>query len=337
MALDFRRGSAAIEEAATKKGGSDFRPFLPQIVWKADNESKYVLVLTDVQDVTTLLLHSFIPVGKGKKSNGEEFTRYEDFLSRRDPALGEDHDELEDRLEREPKTRCMGVMVELEAVFESGTSKKLKHFVVKTETFTRKSDDGDIDVVAPVIGFCTQSPVTLWGTLNSTYQSLGDLIEVPIQITRRGKDQNTRYDVLPFLEKPVDLSPVIDYIDGISYITTEELPELIGELEAAETETTKAQAIADFLLVKRINELADKERYDTLVAPLELDDMPKNPWGRKTNAKSNGNARPARPARRSPREASAGDSAGGEPAAVAEPAKSDRFAALKQRLETQQA
>lgn len=329
MALNYRRGSAAIEDAATSRGGGDFRPFLPQIIWKNDGESKYVLVLTDVEDVAELLLHSFIPIGKGKKANGDEFVRYEEFLSRRDPALGEDTDDLEDRLEREPKLRCMGVMVELEPVMEAGT-KKLKRFVAKTETFMSKTDDGEVEVTRPAIGLCTQSGFTLWGGINTLYKSLGDLVEVPVQITRRGKDKNTRYDTIPFMEKPVDLSPVINYLDGITYIG-DDMGELIKRVEAEESEVSKVQTIADFLLVKRIDELADSERYATLVDPLELEDMPTNPWNRKPASKET--SRPARPARRSPRETAPAEEPTPEPVEDA-PSKNERFAALKNRVES---
>lgn len=306
MALNYRRGSAAIEDAATSKNGGQFRPFLPQITWKEDGESKYVLVLTDIEEVAELLLHQFIPVGRGKKANGEEFTRYEEFLSRKDPALGEDYDDLEDRLDRDPKTRCLGVMVELEPVVEGG-SKKLKSFVVKTETFTRNTDDGEVEVTAPVIGLCTQSAVTMWGVINSTHQAVGDLTETPILITRRNKDKNTRYDVLPFMEKPVDLSPLLDLFDQISYLG-DDVEDLGHTVNAEDSDVGKAQVIADHLLTKRIDELADAARYEELVTPLKAEDMPKNSWGRKQGSKGSSgaqSARQARPARRSPRQQTA--------------------------------
>lgn len=330
MALNYKRGSASITDAATRKSGGNFRPFLPQIAWREDGDSKYVLVLTDIEEVAELLLHSFIPVGKAKKANGDEFVKYEDFLSRKDGALGEDYDDLEDRLEREPKRRHMGVMVELEPVFEAGTSKKLKHFVVKTETFVRKSDDGDIDVTAPIIGLCVQSAQLMWGPLNNLYHQLGDLVDIPLSITRHGAKTNTRYDAIPFMEKPVDLTPLIDYVDGINYIG-DDLPELILAIEAADSDVAKAQVIADFLLTKRINELADAERYEDLVSTLTLEDMPTNAWGRKAPAKTPAPRRSA-PRRVTPEAVAEPPQ---EPAAAEDaPARVDRFAALKSRVES---
>lgn len=319
MALDYRRGSAAIQDAATMKSGGGFRPFMPSVQWKQDGESKYVLILSDIDDVGEFLLHQFIPVGRGTKSNGEEFTRYDEFLSRKDPAIGEDYDDLEDRLEREPKTRCIGVMVELEPIVKG---KKITGFVAKTETFTRKTDDGEVETTAPVIGLCTQSAYTLWGALDSYNSSLGSLIDIPLQIIRRGKDQNTRYDIIPFKGDPVDLSPVIEFMDGITYVG-DDLEELTNLVEAEDGDVAKAQTIAQFLFDKRIDELADPERYEELVGPLHLEDMPKQPWGRKNSSKPA--AKPARPERRSPRQAAQEEHR--------EPRKNERFAALKERVE----
>lgn len=322
MALNYRRGSASITEAANRRAsGGNFRPFIPQILWRKDGESKYVLVLTDMEEVAELLLHSFIPVGKGTKSDGEEFTRYEEFLSRRDVCVGEDSDELEDRLQREPKFRHMGVMAELEPVMNG---KKIGGFVVATETFNRKTDDGEVETTAPIIGLCTQSAQLMWGPINNLYQRLGDLSETPISITRNGVQTNTRYDMIPFMEKPVDVTPILEHLDGINYIG-EDLEKVQQLVEAEETDTTKAQAVAQFMLEKRIHELGDAERYEELVTPLKLEDMPKNPWGSKKDVKKP--QRNVRPVRRSPRETVQ------EEEEASAPSKNEQFAALKSRVE----
>lgn len=326
MTLNYRRGSASIEAAATKKGGSGFRRFIPEIQWE-DGETKYVLVLTDIEEVAEVLLHSFIPVGKGTKSNGEEYVRYEEFASRKWEPIGEDYDDLEDRLEREPKLRHMGVMVELEPVMEPGT-KRIVSFVTKTETFQRKTDNGEVDVTAPVIGLCTQSAFLMWAPINTKWQRFGDLTQIPLAITRNGKQTNTRYDFDNYNDVPVDLSPVINFIDGINYIDQDDLPDLLQKIEAEGNEVGKAQAVADYLLVKRIDELADPTRYEELVSPLTLEDMPKNNWGRKEKSNNTPSSHPARPPRRSPRETQAE-----EPAPPPEPSRNERFAALKARVE----
>lgn len=340
MALEFRRGLAAIEEAASRKGGGgNFRPFVPTIKWREDAESRHVLVLTPIEEVPRVLLHEWIPVGKAEKANGETYTKWEDFISRKDEAIGEDYDDLEERLERDAKVRHLGVMVELEPIMENvGGRKKLKGFVVKTDTYTRKTDNGEEEVTQPVVGICTASALTVWGPLGSLDQSQGPLIEVPLEITRRGKDQNTRYDVIPFLEKPVDLSPLVDYLDGISYLSSDEdYDDLVNAVEAATGETEQAIIIADAMLNKRLTELADGERYEELVSPLQLEDMPKKfgSAGKKTAAKAP--SRPARPSRPTRREAVAEDAPAEAEAVVEEtpkaPSKTDRFAALKARVE----
>lgn len=336
MALEFRRGLAAIEEAASRKGGSGtFRPFVPRIEWREDGENRHVLVLTPIEEVPAVALHEWIPVGKGEKSNGEEYTKWESFISRKDAAIGEDYDDLEDRLERTPKTRHLGVMVELEAIMESVDGrKKIKGFTVKTDTYTRKTDDGEEEVTQPVVGICTASAQTVWGPLGSLDQSQGPLIDIPMEITRRGKDQNTRYDIIPLLEKPVDLSPLLEYLDGISFLSQDEdFDELENAVEAATDDVEAAQIIADAILNKRLAELADGERYEELVSPLELSDMPKGfgGGGKKKSAPKSRPARPERPARRRAEASEATEEAPAEKPKA--PSKADRFAALKSRVE----
>lgn len=321
----YRRGLAAIEEAATAKSGGGFRPFAPEIKWREDGEQKYILVLTPVDEVATLDLHEWIPVGKGEKANGETYTKYDTFLSRKDPFVGEDYDDIEDRLGRAPKTRCAGVAVELEPIMETVRGRQRpKGFAVKTDTFTRKTDDGEEEVTQPIIGLIIQSAALMWSPLGSLDENQGPLAELPVGVTRRGKDKNTRYDFVPFMDAPVDLSPVVQFLDGITYLS-DDLDDLVTAIEAADSELAMAQIVAEALFNRRIAELADKERYDELVAPIEeLQD--------KFGSKKKATSRPSRPARRSPRPTA--PEAAEEPAEEAsEPSKTDKFAALKARVE----
>jgi len=265
-----RTGLAAIEEAAApKSGGGGFRSFVPEIRWREDGEKKYILVITPIDEVATLDLHEWVPVGTGEKANGETYTRYETFLSRKDPLIGEDYDDITDRLGRAPKTRCYGVAVELEPVFETVRGRQRpKSFQVKTETYTRKTDDGEVEVTAPVIGLIVQSSALVWSTLGSLDEAQGPLFELPIEVTRRGKDQNTRYDFVPFMDMPVDLAPLTDYVDGISFLR-DELDDVQAAIDAASDPEGEAQAIAEAIYNKRLGELVDKERYDELVSPIE--------------------------------------------------------------------
>ena len=112
-----------------------------------------------------------------------------------------------------------------------------------------------------------QSAYLVWSPLGSLDESQGPLSELPIEVTRRGKDVNSRYDFVSYTDKPVDLSPLFENLDGITYIT-EELAEVKDNLiESANVEA--AQIIGQVLLDKRLNELSDKARYEELVTPIQ--------------------------------------------------------------------
>lgn len=269
-----RRGLGAVEQAATRKGGSKLRGFAPEIRWREDGEKKYILVLSNFEDddpnaVVVADLHEFIPVGTAQKANGETYTRYESFVSRKDPIAGsEDYDDLEDRLGNKPRTRCIGVALELEPEFEVIKGrKKPVGFSVKTDSFTRNTDDGQEEVQQPIIGLIIQSAFLVWSPLGSLDESQGPLSELPIEVTRRGKDVNSRYDFVHYPNMEVDLSGLFENLDGITYIS-DELAEVKDDL-VAKGDVEAAQLVGQILLDKRLNELSDKERYEELVGPIE--------------------------------------------------------------------
>lgn len=325
----YRRGVEAVEEAAARKGGKGFRPFVPQVRWSADDEKKYVLVLTPADEVGTFDLHEWIPVGKGEKANGESYTQWETFLSRKDPFIGEDYDKISDDLDRAPKTRCVGVAVELEPVIENVKGRmRPTSFTVKLDTYTRKTDDGEEEVTQPAIGLITQSSQLMWSPLVSYDASVGPLAELPIEITRRGTDANTRYDFVPFTDIPVDVSAVTEYVDGISYLS-DDLDDIVAAIEAADgDELAAAQVVAESLFNKRLAELADPDRYEELVGPLT--ELPDRFGGKKKASPPKRNPRPARTSQREAAEES--EEAKPEPVA----AKPDRFAELKAQVESRQ-
>lgn len=269
-----RRGLGAVEQAATRKGGSKLRGFAPEIRWREDGEKKYILVLSNFEDddpnaVVVADLHEFIPVGTAQKANGETYTRYESFVSRKDPIAGsEDYDDLEDRLGNKPRTRCIGVALELEPEFEVIKGrKKPVGFSVKTDSFTRNTDDGQEEVQQPIIGLIIQSAFLVWSPLGSLDESQGPLSELPIEVTRRGKDVNSRYDFVHYPNMEVDLSGLFENLDGITYIS-DELAEVKDDL-VAKGDVEAAQLVGQILLDKRLNELSDKGRYEELVGPIE--------------------------------------------------------------------
>lgn len=340
---EFRRGAAAIEEAAASKGGGNFSPFCPEIFWKSADEKKYVLVLTPIDEVTRVDVHDFIPI-EYEKSNGETYTRNESFLSRKDSAIGEDFDKIEDELGRPSKTRVMGVAVELEPVMETVKGRKRPtSFTVATKEYQRKTDDGEETVEQPLIGVISQSSQLMWSPLSSMDASQGPLEELPLEVIRRipgGKASNTSYEFIPFREIPVDLSPVTELVDGISYLNDVQ-EDLDAELEATDDELQAAQVVARFLLDKRLEELADGERYEELVGPLE--ELPAQPWekGKKAAATTAKKARPARKTQRrskrvtkeaEPEEETPEPEPEVEPEPEAEETKANKFAKLKASL-----
>lgn len=342
------KGAEGIREAAERKGGGgDFKPFCPELQWRNDGDEKYILILTPIDDALGFLIHEWVPTGTGEKANGETYKKYEWFMSRKDAAIGEDYDELSDRLDNDPKLKTFGVAVELEPVIEAGRGgrNKVVGFEVKTDTYTKKGEDDELEEVEyPVCGIVMQAAQNFWGWLATFDDTQDPIIETPFQVVRRGKDANTTYDFINFSEKPVDLTKFIENIDGVSYLAgADGFAETLTEALDAESELDTALLLADALLTLRLNELADKERYDELVGPIE--EIPKKFGAKKGKAKGK-KERPERPKRasrssRKDAETSSDESAPAEDAAPAEAAetakpksdKGDRFAKLRARAE----
>lgn len=336
----YRSGAAAIDEAATSsKGGSSFKPFVPEIFWKEADEKKYILVLSPIDEVAVLDLHEFIKLPDENRSDG---FRYESFLSRKDPMIEEDYDKIEDDLGRKSKTRIMGAAVELVPVMETIKGRKRPtSFAVKTEDFKRNTDDGEEIVTFPKVGLIVQSSQLMWSPLKSLDESQGPLEELPLEIIRRipgGQKSNTQYEFIPFMDIPVDLSAVTEYVDGISYLT-DVLEELVPEMEAADDDLGAAQAVARALVTKRIDELASSERYEELLG--DIDELEAPPWeAGKKKSETKAKTSKARPSRPSPRKRVQHEEES-EQKEVEETndedptpeAKSDKFAKLKERLE----
>lgn len=327
---ELRRGKAAIEAAAEARGGGKFSPFIPRIEWREDNEKKFILVISPISEITTLTLHEWIPVGTGEKSNGETYTRYETFMSRKDPFIGEDFDRLEDELDATPRDRLLGVAVELEPVFENVKGRqRAKGFSVKTDTFVRKNDDGgEEEVTYPLAGLVVQASKNFWRNISSLDDSQGPLIDLPLEIIRHRTDSDTSYSFVPYVDVPVDLTPLVENVAGISYLA-DQFEDLVNALEATNDDVGATQEIATALLDSRIAELADKERYDELTEGIE--EIPQKFGSKK---KSDAKARAPRPKRESQRKAA---SNGEEPAEASEESGTDRtssrFAALRAQVE----
>jgi hypothetical protein len=163
-------------------------------------------------------------------------------------------------------------------------------------------------------------------------ESQGPLEDLPLEVIRRipGEKSNTYYEFIPFVDIPVDLSAITEYLDGISYLGDDNLSGLIGELEAIGDDDLKAaKVVAHALFTKRVEELADENRYNEQLE--DVDELPPPPWGggsKKLSKKSK--SRPARKTQRKAKAEENGDSTDDEP--IKEPSKEDKFERLKARL-----
>jgi hypothetical protein len=315
----FRKGLEAIEEA-TNSGGKKFSPFVPQIKWSEDKESKYILMLTPISESVTCDLHEWIKVGENSRRDGTKYDNFEQFISRKDDGIREDYDDIEDRLGKLPRRRTLGVAVELDPILEVKDGRKRpKGFAVKTETYTNR--DGD-EVETPVIGIVLQASKNFYGWLGSFDNNQAPITETPFQVVRRGMDSDTTYDFMPFVDQEVDFTPLFDGLDTVNYLS-DEYEELNNQLSNYENDNEAASAIGIALLDKRIAELADGERYKSLIDPIK--ELPRSKYDRKPESKER--SRPERPSPRS-RGSHSPSNSGDE-----EPSRFERLKNLRESLD----
>lgn len=319
---DFRRGTGAITQAqeSNKKGGS-FTPFAPTIIWPQHQDEKYIVFLNPAEEIPTVEYHEWIVTGT--RANGKP--NYESFLSRKDPAIGESADDIEDRLGQKARLRTIAVAVELEPTFELVKGRQRPTgFRVKTDTYDRKTDDGTVEVTYPVVGLVVQSPLNFFGWVGSFNETTAPIEETPLHVVRRGKDKNTAYDFTPYIDQTVDFTPLVEHVSGINYLR-DEIEGVVTAIEALDTAEEAAQYIGGLILEKRLDELADPDRYERLIGPIE---QLENKWGQASKPATKVD-RPVRPTRPSPRAAAS------EPAetAVAPATRESKFARLRAATE----
>jgi hypothetical protein len=224
-------------------------------------------------------------------------------LARTDPVLGESSDPIHDEFQGRVQDCNMVVAVELEAETETRRGRERPvRFHVKTTEFDRRvrDDDGELTdetetVVAPSWGFMTQAATNFGAPLVAYDESEAPINETPVRIERVGADTNTTYAVhgYPDLADAVDLSDLLANLEGISYLTKEELstvsvPDSEEDFEAL---LVAAQEVGGLLLNKRLNELADQDRYDRIyeaVAKKKASDssFTLDPWAKKDKKKA---------------------------------------------------
>lgn len=271
MCPDFRRGASAIEKAQekAKAGGEGFRPFAPSIFWQNDGDERYLLFLNPIEEIPTVDMISFIPI-KRKKANGDSYTMYEQVLARTDPSIDESVDPMERDWDGKPRDTSIAVAVELEPLFETVKGRQRpRGFEVKTTEYDRRvrDDEGELTdevetIIAPVVGFVTQSPHNFFNLIASFDAKRGPIEETPLSISRVGSGSSTAYTIDGFPEQELDFSSLVDYIDGVSYLG-DDLDNLLEQIEAAGTDEQPA-IIGTYLLDKRLEELADEDRYNNL-------------------------------------------------------------------------
>lgn len=315
------RGAEAI--AAAGKSGGKFRAFTPQISWKGGDE-KFILFLLDVPETPVMLTHEWIDCGEKEVGDGKRVTDWGFFISRTDPEIGEDVDPLTEKGST-PKKRVYSVAVELEPVLaDTGRGRaRPTGFTVKTETYTRKTDDGDEEVLSPVIGVVSQAQKNFFNIITSHDESDGPVTEYPFKVKRIGGKEDTVYSFAPYFDIDVDLTPLVENIEGVSYLSRDEdaWSELEPALADAEDEREAAHAIAVALLEKRLNELADYALYQEKTGHISKIESKYGSDDKKKDKKE-------RPARQSQRQSKPESDEGGE---APQDRRKSRFAEI-QRL-----
>lgn len=330
---DFRRGADAVAQSQQKaKSGGSFTPFAPELFWKGDGDEKYLLFLNPMVDIPTVDMISFIPQ-KRKKADGESYTVYERVIARTDPAIGEDVDPMTEKWEGQPKDTCVAVAVELEPTLEEvGKRMRPTGFEIKTNTYERRirDDDGELtddteEVIAPAVGFIHASPHNFFNVITAFDSKEGDIEATPVKITRVGSGTSTTYSITGYPDQVIDLTPLLDYTDGISYLTSEEQDALLKEIDGISDEDA-ALVVGATLLDKRLEELSDSDRHERLFKSIteSLDKFGGKKKGKKAEPKKV--TRPTRASsRRKPAEAESESVP--EPEVEEKPARRSRAAA----------
>jgi hypothetical protein len=264
---EVRRGSAAIQEAAKSSGGGGFRPFLPAHYWKGEEgEEKYLLFLNEVEDMPLFDMIQYIPEEVGDR------TIYQETVAKTDPFFGEKVDAFEKQWDATIRKTNVAIAVELEPVVEVvNKRRKPRGFEVKTIEFERRilDEDGEAtdeteEVTAPAVGYVAQSPNNFFNQISNYDANEAPITETALKIVRIGKDKTTSYQIIGYDELPIDLTNLVEYVEGISYLG-DDLDGLIEEIEGLDTAEEQAAAIGSTLLEKREEELIDGDRYDELL------------------------------------------------------------------------
>jgi hypothetical protein len=94
------------EDSGSSKKSGQFPGFIRNMLWK-DKDEKYILFLNRATDIPTVEYHSFVPAGTWPSGK----PKYDEFISRTDPGIGEATDDLTDRQGKNAQPRSIAVAV----------------------------------------------------------------------------------------------------------------------------------------------------------------------------------------------------------------------------------
>jgi hypothetical protein len=297
----FKTGERARTLAASgRKGGGKFAP---TIKFEA-GKTKYIQFLEAWNDIQTVLLHNFIVVGEREDGN----PKYATFISRTDEDLdgADGYDPLIERFNRlgpgygnMPTNKMITLAVELVPIYEQKTGAKRKTLVgfeVDTRQFENKEGE---TIEVPAVGLVNQAYSNFWSHVE-VIDDTSPIEESVFAITRTGGDTSTSYTFVPAGEA-LDL--------------TDDLEEFF--------ESFDFEALLD--------EWADEQNIRELVGSLP-DDFVVNPYGMKDAKakKKSSAAKSTRSRRAEPEEETEVEE---QEEAEEKPARSRRFAALRQEIE----
>lgn len=310
---NFRKGTAALQEAQAKAAASrsgSFSPFAPFISWGDDGDEQYLLFLNQWEDMPLVDYIGFIPQ-TGEKRDGTKYTYNESVIARTDPAIGENSDPMVETKGAKPVPRHIAVAAVLEPTFtEVKNRKRATGFAVKTESYERRVRDAEgnltddtEEVTTPVFGFVVQSPHNFFNVIQSYDAGEAPVHETAVKITRAGAkgSNSTSYLVTGYPDTDVDLTALIENVEGMSYLgdTLKDVQDAIEGMEPLEA----ANFVGNALLDKRLDDLCDEERYNRILRGIPESVETLDRWG-------GGKKGEAKPARKSQRKAPTAEDAG---------------------------
>lgn len=260
----LRKGSAAIDAALeSRKNGGDFRPFLPNIFWKNDKDFRYLLFLNPLEEIPELAFHPYIDCDDGVPHMT---------IARTDPCVGGAvADPIQEQWGYKPRLTGLAVAVELEPMIEMVNSRpKPVGFEVKTVEFERRirDDAGELTeeretVQAPVVGLVAQSPFNFFNQLRSFDATEASIHTTPVKVTRLGKKENVTYNIVGYDTVELNLDGLLDNIENLSYVQDAEV--VLEGIAKATTNDEATVAVGDYILYRRLEELADEDGYNSIL------------------------------------------------------------------------